>query len=77
MRPHDIAVGSAPVDGGVQALVTRVVHLGFEVRVELGSRRRGGPSTRQLTRDDADRLDLAPGEVVWLRPPATSAADVA
>ena len=35
VRPHDIFVDSAPVDGGVQALVTRVVHLGFEVRAEL------------------------------------------
>jgi sulfate transport system ATP-binding protein len=68
VRPHDIFVDSAPVDGGVQALVTRVVHLGFEVRAEL--RIDGEESVSvQLTRDDAQRLDLAPGEIVWLRPP--------
>jgi sulfate transport system ATP-binding protein len=68
VRPHDIFVDSAPVDGGVQALVTRVVHLGFEVRAEL--RIDGEESVSvQLTRDDAYRLDLAPGEIVWLRPP--------
>jgi sulfate transport system ATP-binding protein len=68
VRPHDIFVESAPVDGGVQALVTRVVHLGFEVRAEL--RIDGEESVSvQLTRDDAHRLDLAPGEIVWLRPP--------
>jgi sulfate transport system ATP-binding protein len=68
VRPHDIFVDSAPVDGGVQALVTRVVHLGFEVRAEL--RIDGEESVSvQLTRDDAHRLDLAPGEIVWLRPP--------
>ncbi len=68
VRPHDISVDSAPVDGGVQALVTRVVHLGFEVRAEL--RVDGEESVSvQLTRDDAHRLDLAPGEIVWLRPP--------
>jgi sulfate transport system ATP-binding protein len=68
VRPHDIFVDSAPVDGGVQALVTRVVHLGFEVRAEL--RVDGEESVSvQLTRDDAHRLDLAPGEIVWLRPP--------
>jgi sulfate/thiosulfate transport system ATP-binding protein len=68
VRPHDIFVDSAPVDGGVQALVTRVVHLGFEVRAEL--RIDGEESVSvQLTRDDAHRLDLAPGEIVWVRPP--------
>jgi len=68
VRPHDISVDSVPVDGGVQALVTRVVHLGFEVRAEL--RIDGEESVSvQLTRDDAHRLDLAPGEIVWLRPP--------
>jgi hypothetical protein len=45
-----------------------VVHLGFEVRAEL--RIDGEESVSvQLTRDDAHRLDLAPGEIVWLRPP--------
>ena len=68
VRPHDIFVDSAPVDGGVQALVSRVVHLGFEVRAEL--RIDGEESVSvQLTRDEAHRLDLAPGEIVWLRPP--------
>src|SRR5215213_4167775 len=68
VRPHDIFADSAPVDGGVQALVTRVVHLGFEVRAEL--RIDGEESVSvQLTRDDAHRLDLAPGEIVWVRPP--------
>jgi sulfate/thiosulfate transport system ATP-binding protein len=68
VRPHDISVDSAPVDGGVQALVTRVVHLGFEVRAEL--RIDGEESVSvQLTRDDAHRLDLAPGEILWVRPP--------
>jgi sulfate transport system ATP-binding protein len=68
VRPHDIFVDSAPVDGGVQALVTRVVHLGFEVRAELRIDGEASVSV-QLTRDDAHRLDLAPGEIVWVRPP--------
>jgi sulfate transport system ATP-binding protein len=68
VRPHDISVDSDPVLGGVQALVTRVVHLGFEVRAEL---RIDGDAvvSVQLTRDEAQRLDLEPGEVVWVRPP--------
>ena len=68
VRPHDIAVGRQPVDGGVQALVARVVHLGFEVRVEL--RIDGEEAVDvQITRDDAERLGIQPGEVVWVRPP--------
>ena len=35
VRPHDIALSLAPADGARQAKVGRVVHLGFEVRVEL------------------------------------------
>ena len=68
VRPHDISVEGEPVDGGVQALVARVVHLGFEVRVEL--RVDGDQAVDvQITRDAAERLGLAPGAVVWLRPP--------
>jgi sulfate transport system ATP-binding protein len=68
VRPHDIGVASEPVPGGVQALVSRVVHLGFEVRVEL---RVDDEQTVdvQITRDDAARLGIAPGEIVWVRPP--------
>ena len=73
VRPHDIAVDTAPVDGGVQALVTRVVHLGFEVRVELQVDGEESVSV-QITRDDAERLELAPGEIVWVRPPHTERA---
>jgi sulfate/thiosulfate transport system ATP-binding protein len=68
VRPHDIAVDTAPGLGSVQALVSRVVHLGFEVRVEL--RIDGEESVSvQITRDEAERLELAPGEIVWVRPP--------
>jgi sulfate transport system ATP-binding protein len=68
VRPHDIAVERGPDHGGVQALVSRVVHLGFEVRVEL--RVDGDEAVDvQITRDDAERLGIQPGEVVWVRPP--------
>src|ERR687883_767497 len=35
VRPHDVELSSLPSDDGVEALIERVVHLGFEVRVEL------------------------------------------
>ncbi len=66
MRPHDIAVPREPGDGAREAMVSRVVHLGFEVRVELelGDCE---PVTAQLTRDEAELLELAERDVVWLR----------
>ena len=55
-----------PGDGTREAMVSRVVHLGFEVRVELelGD---AGSVTAQLTRDQAELLELSERDVVWLR----------
>ncbi len=35
VRPHDIEISPDPVEGGSTAVVSRVVRLGFEVRVEV------------------------------------------
>src|SRR5919206_412736 len=35
VRPHDLTLADEPIDGGDEAMVGRVLHLGFEVRVEL------------------------------------------
>src|SRR5690242_14495380 len=35
IRPHDITIHAQPEPGALEAQVTRVSHLGFEVRVEL------------------------------------------
>ena len=45
----------------------RVLHLGFEVRVEvvLGD---GREAAVQLTRDEVEQLDLESGQIVFLRP---------
>ena len=32
IRPHDLVLSSVPDEGAVEAMVTRVVYLGFEVR---------------------------------------------
>jgi sulfate transport system ATP-binding protein len=66
VRPHDIEISLAPGDGARQAEVTRVVHLGFEVRVEL--RLDGGAAaSAQVTRHQAEQLELLEGGVVWVR----------
>ncbi len=50
----------------LEAQVLRFVRLGFETRVELV--REDGEHLRvQLTRDEADQLELASGDIVYLR----------
>jgi sulfate/thiosulfate transport system ATP-binding protein len=66
VRPHDLALSHEPVPGGEEGMVARVVHLGFEVRVELVLRD-GGATVAQMTRTEADALELRPGDVVHVR----------
>ena len=66
VRPHDISVSLEPCEGATEAQVGRVVHLGFEVRIELlveGDE----PVFVQLTRHEAEQLELSEGDIVWLR----------
>jgi sulfate/thiosulfate transport system ATP-binding protein len=65
VRPHDLHVTSEPREGAAEAMVDRVVYLGFEVRVELALAD-GSPLAVQLTRDDAVALELAAGDIVWV-----------
>jgi len=66
VRPHDLVLLPVPVDGAVEAQVSRVVYLGFEVRVELEAAH-GGPLSVQLTRAEADELELAAGDIAYVR----------
>ena len=68
VRPHDLVLHPEPLDGALEAQVSRVVHLGFEVRVEL-QLHEGEPLSVQLTRDEAAELELHPGDIVWVRRP--------
>jgi sulfate/thiosulfate transport system ATP-binding protein len=65
VRPHDIEVRLVPNGVTHPARVERLVHLGFEVRAEL-VRDDGEPLVVQLTRDEADTLDVEPGDQVWV-----------
>jgi sulfate/thiosulfate transport system ATP-binding protein len=65
VRPHDIAVSTHPEPDALEAQVTRVTHLGFEVRVELHLSN-GQSVIAQLTRTEAAELELAAGDIVWL-----------
>jgi sulfate transport system ATP-binding protein len=66
VRPHDLRLRIDPFDGSAEALVERVVYLGFEVRVEL-MRSDGVRLWAQVPRDEAERLELAVGQVVNVR----------
>ena len=62
-----ICAEAATADGSAEAMVERVVHLGFEVRAEL-VREDGQHLTAQLTREQAEQLELERGQIVYVRP---------
>jgi sulfate transport system ATP-binding protein len=66
VRPHDLALFADAVEGGREAQVARVAHLGFEVRVELDLAD-GEQVSVQLTRAEAEQLELAEGDIVFVR----------
>ena len=67
VRPHDLELVLEANGTTREAQVERVVHLGFEVRVEL-QRDDGEPLAVQLTRDQAETLELEKGQIVFVRP---------
>jgi sulfate/thiosulfate transport system ATP-binding protein len=68
VRPHDVTLVLSPEEDSIEAMVARVVYLGFEVRVEL-ELADGHAARAQLTRAQADELELSRGDVVYVRPP--------
>ena len=67
VRPHDLDVALEPDAGSSEAMVERVVHLGFEVRVEL-VRHDGQHLLVQLAKEQAEQLELDRGQIVYVRP---------
>jgi sulfate transport system ATP-binding protein len=67
VRPHDLELVLEPNGATREAMIERIVHLGFEVRIEL-VREDGEPLSVQLTRDEAERLELDRGQIVYVRP---------
>jgi sulfate transport system ATP-binding protein len=75
VRPHDVTVSLEDSPGSLEAIVSRVVHLGFEVRVELAMP--DGTSARaQLTRAQTAELGIDRGDRVYVRPPERPLAEV-
>jgi sulfate transport system ATP-binding protein len=72
VRPHDVTISATPLDDGYEAMVKRVLHLGFEVRVEVVLPD-GSEARAQLTRSAAEELELTSGDIVYVRPPSPAA----
>ena len=67
VRPHDIEITLAPNGTTREAHIQRIVHLGFEVRVELVF----GDGTNfwaQVTRSEVEQLKLEEGGRVFVKP---------
>jgi sulfate transport system ATP-binding protein len=67
VRPHDIEIVRDRDESTEEAMVQRIVALGFEIRVELvlGD---GTEVWAQLTRAELQRLELQEGQIAYLRP---------
>jgi sulfate transport system ATP-binding protein len=67
VRPHDLELTLESNGSTREAMIERIVHLGFEVRVEL-VRDDGERLSVQTTRDEAEQLELEQGQIVFVRP---------
>lgn len=67
LRPHDVLVELTPDGLNVPAIVSRVIHLGWEIQGEVVLED-GQNFTVYLTREQFDRLKLKPRQQVYVRP---------
>jgi sulfate/thiosulfate transport system ATP-binding protein len=67
VRPHDLDVLVTPTEGAEEMQVKRIVHLGFEIRVDLETAD-GRHVWAQLTRVELEQLELQEGQLVYVRP---------
>ncbi|QIG45636.1 sulfate ABC transporter ATP-binding protein [Nocardioides anomalus] len=65
VRPHDIDVSTQPVPGAVQGTVTRILRVGFEVRVTVTATD-GSDVLVTMTRTLARNVGVVEGATVWL-----------
>jgi sulfate/thiosulfate transport system ATP-binding protein len=74
IRPHDVELSHLRSSGAEEALIERIVHLGFEVRVELVLAD-GDKLWAQLTRSQAEELEITEGQIMYARPSRTRVFD--
>ena len=69
VRPHDVVIHPVWAGRGSaerEAVVERLTHLGFEVRVDLALTDGGGRLWSQITRGDLERLGLEQHQRVYV-----------
>jgi sulfate/thiosulfate transport system ATP-binding protein len=66
LRPHDVEITLTPSADTVPVHITRIIHLGREIQVEL-SLDDGYGLTAHLTREQYDRLELRPDQEAHIR----------
>lgn len=67
LRPHDLVIDINPGETRTSAIVNRVVHLGWEIEVEL-TLDDGQEVKVILTREQYDQLKLQPQQRVYVKP---------
>jgi sulfate transport system ATP-binding protein len=67
IRPHDLDILHVPGPGAQEAQIERIVHLGFEIRIELALAD-GKHVWAQLTKAQVEELELAESQIVYVRP---------
>lgn len=67
LRPHDVVVDINPHESKATAIVSRVVHLGWEIEVELVLED-GQQVKAVLTREKFDQLKIQPQQLVYVKP---------
>lgn len=67
LRPQDIIIETVGNGTTAQATVSRIIHLGWEIQVEL-TLDDGQMMTAHLTRERFDELKLEPQEKVYVKP---------
>ena len=67
VRPHDLELSIDANGATREAMIERIVHLGFPVRIDL-VRDNGEHVSAQLTRDETEQLELEQGQIVFIKP---------
>ncbi len=66
-RPQDVLIQLQPSSESIKSRIERVIHLGWEIQVEL-ELATGQAVTAHLSRDDYDALRLKPHQSVYVTP---------
>jgi sulfate transport system ATP-binding protein len=67
VRPHDVRISHLRTARSEEAMIDRIVRLGFENRIEM-TLSDGNPLIAQLTRAQVEELELNDGQIVYVEP---------